>query len=77
MGIPRDVAKTLAAQTFFGSAKLLIEQGDHPGVLKDMTTSQGGTTIHALHELEKLGYRNCLISAVEAACERSIELAKK
>lgn len=77
MGLPRDVATQLAAQTVLGSAKLLLETGQHPGVLKDMVASPGGTTIAGLHALEKGGLRNALIDAVQAATLRSAELGAK
>lgn len=73
-GLPRDVATRLAAQTVLGSAKLLLDTGFHPGILKDMVTSPGGTTIEGLHELEKGGLRAALISAVRAATEKSKKL---
>jgi pyrroline-5-carboxylate reductase len=75
-GLPRDVATQLAAQTVFGSAKMVLETGLHPGVLKDMVTSPGGTTIEGLHELEKGGLRAALISAVRAATEKSRKLGQ-
>jgi pyrroline-5-carboxylate reductase len=75
-GLPRDVALTLAAQTVFGTAKLLVEQGEHPARLKDMVTSPGGTTIHGLAELERVGLRHACISAVDAATRRSAELGR-
>ena len=71
MGLPRNTALTLAAQTVLGSAKLVIETGKHPGELKDMVASPGGTTISALHEIEKGKLRATLISAVEAATLKS------
>ena len=71
MGLSRDVAIKLAAQTVLGSAKMVLETGNHPGVLKDMVTSPGGTTITALHELEKGKIRGILINAVEAATLKS------
>jgi pyrroline-5-carboxylate reductase len=75
-GLPRDVATRLAAQTVLGSAKMVLETGMHPGALKDMVTSPGGTTIEGLHELEKGGLRNALISAVRAATEKSRKLGQ-
>ncbi len=74
MGLPRDVSLKLAAQTILGSAKMFLETNKHPGVLKDMVTSPGGTTITALHELEKGKLRSTLISAVEAATLKSKSL---
>src|SRR5438132_8544784 len=70
-GLPRDVATKLTAQTVLGSAKMALETGLHPGALKDMVTSPGGTTIEGLHELEKAGVRCALINAVRAASETS------
>lgn len=75
-GLPRDVATRLAAQTLLGSAKLLLETGQHPGALKDMVTSPGGTTIEGLHELEKAGVRGALINAVRAATDKSKKLGQ-
>jgi len=75
-GLPRDIATRLAAQTLLGSAKLLLDTGQHPGVLKDMVTSPGGTTIEGLHELEKSGVRGALINAVRAATEKSKKLGQ-
>jgi pyrroline-5-carboxylate reductase len=74
MGLPRDIATQLAAQTVFGSAKLMLETGQTAGVLKDQVASPGGTTIAGLHALELGGFRAALIDAVEAATLRSIEL---
>lgn len=75
-GLPRDIATRLAAQTLLGSARLLLETGSHPGALKDMVTSPGGTTIEGLHELEKGGLRAALISAVRAAADKSRRLGQ-
>lgn len=76
VGLPRRQAQALAAQTVLGSAKLLLETGLHPGVLKDQVTSPGGTAIAGLHTLEQGGLRTTLINAVQAATERSRELGK-
>jgi pyrroline-5-carboxylate reductase len=76
MGLPRDVATTLAAQTVLGAARMVLETNQHPGVLKDMVTSPGGTTIAGLHALEKGGFRAAVMDAVEAASKRSTELGK-
>ncbi len=73
-GLPRDIATKLAAQTLLGSAKMVLETGQHPGALRDAVTSPGGTTIEGLHELERGGVRAALISAVRAAAEKSKKL---
>ena len=77
MGLPRDVATLLAAQTVLGAAKMLLEGGRHPAELKDTVTSPGGTTIAGLHALESGGLRGTLMEAVEAATIRSRELGKR
>ncbi|HEX8793882.1 MAG TPA: pyrroline-5-carboxylate reductase [Polyangiaceae bacterium] len=74
VGLHRDTALLLAAQTVYGSAKLLLETGEHPGRLKDMVTSPGGTAIAGLHTLESGALRKTLIDAVEAATKRAAEL---
>jgi len=76
MGLPRDLAHKLAAQTVFGSAKMIIEGDAHPAQFKDKVSSPGGTTIEGIHHLEKGGFRSSTISAVEAATRRSKELSK-
>lgn len=76
VGLHRDSALMLAAQTVLGSAKLLLETGEHPGRLKDMVTSPGGTAIAGLHTLEAGGLRTTLINAVEAATRRAQELGE-
>jgi len=74
MGLPRDIALKLAAQTLLGSAKLLLETNMHPAALKDMVATPGGTTITAIHELESAKIRATLIRAVEAATLKSKSL---
>lgn len=76
-GLPRDVALVLAAQTVLGAAKMVIETGQHPGVLKDAVASPGGTTIAGLHALERCAFRAAAMNAVEAAAVRARELGKK
>lgn len=75
-GLPRDMATKLAAQTVLGAAKMVLETGQHPGALKDMVTSPGGTTIEGLHELEKGKLRGTVMSAVRAATEKSKKLGQ-
>jgi pyrroline-5-carboxylate reductase len=77
VGLHRDTALLLAAQTVYGSAKLLLETGEHPGRLKDMVTSPGGTAIAGLHTLESGGLRRTLIDAVEAATTRAAALGEQ
>ena len=77
MGLSRPVARDLAVHTTLGSAKLLAESGEHPGVLKDQITTPGGTAINGLSILESGGMRGMLMNAVEAATRRSEELGKK
>jgi len=76
VGLSRRTAQLLAAQTLLGSAKLLLETNEHPGRLKDMVTSPGGTAITGLHTLEHGGLRTTLMNAVEAATRRSRELGE-
>ena len=76
MGLSRQDALFLSAQTVLGAAKLLIESKEHPGQLKDRVTSPGGTAIAGIHTLENGGLRTTLINAVEAATARSKELGE-
>ena len=77
VGLPREVATALAAQTVLGAARMVLETGQHPGALKDMVASPAGTTIAGLHELERAAVRGAFVSAVEAASKRATELGKK
>jgi pyrroline-5-carboxylate reductase len=74
VGLTREAALLLAAQTVYGSAKLQLETKEHPARLRDMVTSPGGTTIAGVHALESGGLRPALINAVEQATHRSQEL---
>ena len=76
VGLPRPVATQLAAQTLLGAAKMVLELGLHPGELKDMVTSPGGTTIAGLAVMENCAVRGALIEAVQAATQRAEELAE-
>lgn len=75
MGLPRDVALTLTSQTMLGSARMMLETGHSPAVLKDMVTTPGGTTIEGLFALEESGVRAAMYRAVERAGRRSAELS--
>src|SRR5512136_252363 len=77
LGLDRQTAQDLAAQTVLGSAKMLIETGVHPSRLREQVTSPGGTTVEGLRALEAGGLRTCLMDAVEAATRRAHELGKK
>lgn len=73
-GLPRPTAYRLAAQTVMGTAKLIMDTGMHPGQVKDMVSSPGGTTITGCQVLEEMGFRAAAIDAVQAATNRSREL---
>jgi len=75
LGLPRDTATELVVQTMLGSAKLLRETGEHPTVLRERVTSPGGTTAAAVRELEDHKVRAAFLRAMEAARDRSRELA--
>jgi len=74
-GLPRDLAIKFAAQTVMGAAKMVLETGSHTGQLKDEVTSPGGTTIRGIQVIDRAGVRGTLMDAVQAACQRSKELA--
>ncbi|MFP5218179.1 MAG: pyrroline-5-carboxylate reductase [Actinomycetes bacterium] len=75
LGLPRTVAAELIVQTAVGSARMLRETGEHPVVLREAVTSPGGTTIMAIREMEDRGVRAAMLAALEAARDRSRELA--
>lgn len=75
-GLSRDSATKLTVQTVLGAAALMAGTGEHPAVLRDRVTSPGGTTASGTHILESSGFSGILISAVDAACQRSKELGK-
>ncbi len=75
-GLPRAQALRLAAQTVYGSAKLVLETGRHPAILRDEVTTPGGTAIAAVADLENHGLRTMLINAVATATKRSEELSR-
>jgi len=76
LGIPRSESLLLAGQTILGSAKMFLDKNENPIMLRDKVTSPGGTTIAALHILEKAGFNGIIIDAIEAAAKRSKELDK-
>ena len=75
LGLPRDTATTLVNQTMLGSARLLVESGEHPTVLRELVTSPAGTTAAALRQMEERSVKAAFIAAMEAARNRSAELA--
>ena len=76
VGLPRDMATTLALQTVYGSTKLVMETGQHPAQLKDMVVSPGGTTAEGLQALERAGVPAAIVEAVNAAYQKSIKLGQ-
>jgi pyrroline-5-carboxylate reductase len=76
MGLPRDIATLLAAQTMFGSARMVLETGYHPAMLKDAVTTPAGSTVDGILALEEGGLRAALIQAVRKSTLRAKELAK-
>ena len=73
-GMPRKSAYTFAAQAVLGSAKMVLETGMHPGELKDMVCSPGGTTIEAVRVLEEKGLRSAVIEAMKACTKKSRDM---
>jgi pyrroline-5-carboxylate reductase len=76
VGLPRDMARTLALQTVYGSTRLMVDTGKHPAELKDMAVSPGGTTAEALQVLERSGVPAAVVDAVNAAYQKSITLGQ-
>lgn len=76
LGLPRQAAYQMAAQTMLGSAQMYLESLKHPGELKDMVTSPKGTTIEAVATLEKEGFRNAIIEAMTACAIKSIKMSE-
>ncbi len=74
VGIPREISNLLAVQTTIGSAKMILETGEHPALLRDMVTTPGGVTIDGIIQLEEGKLRTSIINAVVKATERSREL---
>ena len=77
VGLPRDMARTMALQTVYGSTKLVMDTGRHPADLKDMVVSPGGTTAEGLQALERAGVPAALVEAVNAAYLKSIKLGQQ
>nr|XP_028591866.1 pyrroline-5-carboxylate reductase 3 isoform X1 [Podarcis muralis] len=77
MGMPGPMAQKIAAQTLLGAGRMILETGEHPAVLRSAVCTPGGTTIHALHELEKGSLRSTVMNAVEAATCRAQTLGKR
>ena len=75
-GMPRAQAYKFAAQAVMGSAKMVLESGEHPGALKDMVCSPGGTTIEAVRVLEEKGFRSAVIEAITQCMEKSEKLSR-
>ncbi|MGL6106654.1 pyrroline-5-carboxylate reductase dimerization domain-containing protein, partial [Romboutsia sp.] len=73
-GMPRDKAYTFASQVVLGSAKMVIDTKKHPGELKDMVCSPGGTTIEAVRVLEERGFRSSIIEGMKACVKKAREL---
>ncbi|KAF1414671.1 Pyrroline-5-carboxylate reductase 3, partial [Eudyptes chrysocome] len=76
MGMPGGLASRIAAQTLLGAAKMMLETGEHPAKLRGDVCTPGGTTIHALHQLEKGALRATVMNAVEAATNRACDVAE-
>lgn len=73
--MPRAQAYKFAAQSVYGAAKMVLETGEHPGVLKDAVCSPGGTTIEAVAALERCGFRDAVITAQRACSQKSRDMS--
>jgi pyrroline-5-carboxylate reductase len=76
-GLPRPVARRLAAQTMLGAAQLILETNHHPGQLRDMVTTPAGTTMAGLNVLENRAVRAAIMDAIVAARDRSTEFGEQ
>ena len=74
LGIPRSTALEMVKQAVYGAARMLVDKGEHPVILREDVTSPGGTTISAIRELERHGVRAAFLAAIEAARDRGAEL---
>ncbi len=75
-GLPRNLAYQFASQSVLGAAKMVLESGIHPGVLKDMVSTPGGATIEAIAKLEENGFRNAIIEAMRTCSEKSKKMSE-
>ncbi|MEM4120426.1 MAG: pyrroline-5-carboxylate reductase [Thermoplasmata archaeon] len=76
VGLPRDLALKASYETVLGTAKLLVESGNHPSILKDLVITPAGVTIDAIYELENSGIRTAFMRAIESATKKSAEITK-
>ena len=76
-GLPRTYAYEMAAQSVLGSALMVLSTGTHPAALKDAVCSPGGTTIEAVAELEKSGFRSAVMEAMKACAEKNRQMSQK
>jgi len=77
VGLPRDISRTLALQTVYGSTQLVLKTGNHPAILKDMVVSPGGTTAEGLQVLESGGLPGTIVNAVNTAYQKAISLGQE
>jgi pyrroline-5-carboxylate reductase len=77
VGLPRNIALKCAAQTIMGTGKLIVDLGEEPSKIKDMTTTPGGTTIEAIYQIEQSQIRSAMIRAIEEATKKSQTIREK